>query len=91
METYFSKHICHIIRKKISLDYKKYKCWCYTEAKWVYFWSDKDEINKCPNHNSHEIVDIKVVDIVKSNGNILYIKNKIVDGLVKTEFEIIKI
>ncbi len=92
METYFSKNICNIIRKKISVDYKKYKCWCYTEAKWIYFWSDKDEIeNRCPNHIYHQIDNMKVVDIVKANGRILNIKHKIINGLIKTEFEIIRI
>jgi hypothetical protein len=34
---------------------------------------------------------MKVVDIVKANGRILNIKHQIINGLVKTEFEIIRI
>ena len=58
LNKYFSNDICDIIKEKLSLDYKKYKFWCFNECKWVYIWTAYDLKNlniKCPNDNKHKI------------------------------------
>ena len=98
MEKYFSKNIIEIIKKKISLDFIKYKCWCNTEGKWVYFWTEYGicDINiKCPNSVYHTIYlkSIIIMNIIKSNKRILKYNNikEISDNISNTEFEIINI
>jgi hypothetical protein len=93
MNKYFSKDISEIIKKKISLDYKKYKFWCNVEAKWIYVWSEYNCKLTCPNNKYHLIEFIRIIDNVKANGNMLKI-TKIEShnsNIIETEFEIVKV
>lgn len=101
MDNYFSKDICNMIKYKLSLDYQKYRFWCFTECQWVYIWTTCDLLTftkcyvKCPNHDNHLVnLDIiRIVSRIKSNGNILLFNTtkKIDDRIKYTDFKIINI
>ena len=99
LNTYLSNDVCEIIRKKLYLDFVKYKVWCDVESKWVYIWTTDNLLTKssikCPIKNNHDIYFnfIKIVSRIESNNNILiFIKNnKINDYVSQTDFKIINI
>ena len=87
---YLPDDICNIIQQKLSLDYKKYKFWCFDECKWVYIWTCN--FIKCPNNDKHNVDCIQIIDCIQSNYKILFLdKSKIVDDITQTEFKIINL
>ena len=95
LNKYLSEDICNIIKQKLTLDYKKYRIWCCTESKWIYFWSEYNLRKiECPNEKSHEIYlgFIKITSCINSEGRILKIDktNKLTADIIQTDFEIIK-